>query len=137
MADDRYERVTFRGRTVNRWTAQALAEAERRLGYELTITQGSYNSGRVGASAGTHDGGGVVDLAAYDQARKVRVLREVGFAAWRRTPSQGPWPEHIHAVLIGCGDLAPSAARQVASYKAGRNGLGNNGRDDGPQVGVH
>lgn len=136
MPDDRYEKVKHDGKTVDRWTAAALREAERRLGYPLTIVQGSYNRG-VGASAGTHDGGGVVDLAAFEADRKVRVLREVGFAAWRRRPSQGPWNEHVHAVLIGNERAADSAKRQVTAYRNGRNGLANNGPDDGPRVGVH
>lgn len=134
MSDDRYDRVVFHGRTMNKWTQQALEACEKALGYELTITQGSYNAGKVSASAGTHDGGGVVDLAHADWQNKVRVLRENGFAAWHRLPSQGPWPEHIHCVLIGDIDAAPSAQRQVESYRAGRNGLANNARDDGPRV---
>lgn len=136
MSDDRYERVTFRGKTVDRWTMQALEACEKALGYELTITQGSYNAGSVSASAGTHDGGGVVDLAAWDWRRKVRALRDHGFAAWHRVPSQGPWPEHIHAVLIGNEKAAASAKRQVIAYREGRNGLANNARDDGPRPAV-
>ena len=130
IVDDRYELTTHDGKTVDRMTKQALEKAERRLGYPLTIVQGSYNAGRVSQSAGTHDGGGVVDLAAWDWERKVRVLREIGFAAWHRTPAQGPWGEHIHAVLIGNDKAAPSALRQVGAYKRGRNGLASNGVDD-------
>jgi hypothetical protein len=126
---DPLERITFRGKTLDRKTAAALAIAERRLGYELTITQGSYNPGGVGASGGTHDRGGVVDLAAFDAARKVRVLRSLGFAAWHRLPSQGPWVEHVHAVLAGHEDLSPAAAAQVVAYRNGRNGLANNAPD--------
>jgi hypothetical protein len=107
-------------------TRAALEEAERRLGYPLTIVQGSYNAGGVSASAGTHDRGGVVDLLAWDSKRKVRVLRSVGFAAWYRPTVRGLWGEHIHAVLIDHGALADSAARQVASYRAGRDGLRSN-----------
>ena len=132
--DDRYERITFRGRTVDRYTAQALQAVEKDLGYELTITQGSYNAGKVSASAGTHDGGGVVDLAPWDWQHKVPALRKRGFAAWRRLPIAGLWPEHIHAVQAGNDRLAPAAARQVDAYKAGRNGLANNGPDDGPRI---
>lgn len=130
VVDDRYELTTHDGKTVDRMTKQALEKAERRLGYPLTIVQGSYNQGRVSQSAGTHDGGGVVDLAPWDWERKVRVLREIGFAAWHRTPAQGPWGEHIHAVLIGNTKAAPSALRQVDAYRRGRNGLANNGLDD-------
>ena len=125
MTDDRYTRVTYHGRTVDKWTRAALQAAEDKLGYELTIVQGSYNTG-VGASAGTHDGGGVVDLAAWDHERKVRALREVGFAAWYRAPLPGVWGAHIHAVLVGHGRLAPSAARQIEAYRAGRDGLAGN-----------
>lgn len=132
MSDDRYDRVTFRGKTVNKITKAALEECERRLGYELTIVQGSYHKG-IGASAGTHDGGGVIDLAPADWKRKQDVLRAVGFAAWHRTPIPGVWGEHIHAVLIGDTDAAPAAQRQVESYLAGRNGLANNARESGPR----
>jgi hypothetical protein len=122
------DRITWRGKTLDRKTAAALAIVERRLGYTLTVVQGSYHKG-VGASAGTHDRGGVVDLAPYDWANKVKTLRRIGFAAWHRPAIKGLWGEHVHAVLIGHEDLAPSAARQVDSYKAGRDGLAGNRRD--------
>lgn len=120
---DPLAKVTFRGKTMDRKTATALAIAERRLGYELTAVQGAYNPGGVGASAGTHDRGGVVDLAPYDHARKVKTLRDLGFAAWYRPAIKGLWGAHIHAVMIGHQDLAPLAAAQVIDYKAGRDGL--------------
>lgn len=123
------DHVTFRGKTMDRKTAAALAIAEQRLGYELTVVQGCYNVGGVGASAGTHDLGGVIDLSPFDWQRKVRVLRGLGFAAWHRPTLPGVWGEHIHAVMIGHQDLAPAAARQVVSFKAGRDGLAGNGID--------
>src|SRR5699024_4346848 len=43
-------------------------------------------------------------------------------------------PRHIHAVAIGDKDLVASARSQVADYYAGRNGLANKGRDDGPSA---
>ncbi|WP_372728201.1 GH25 family lysozyme [Nocardioides sp.] len=110
-------------------TRAALAEAERRLGYPLTIVQGSYNRGGVAASGGTHDGGGVVDLKSWDWQRKVRVLRSIGFAAWYRPTVSGLWGAHIHAVLIDHGRLSSSAANQVAAYRAGRDGLRSNAPD--------
>lgn len=128
-----YELTTYDGRTVDRLTAAALDEVARRLGYELSLSQGSYNAGKVSASAGTHDRGGVVDLPPYQAERKVRELRAVGFAAWHRRAIAGLWPEHVHAVLIGHRRLAPSAHRQVLAYLAGRNGLADNGADDGPR----
>lgn len=127
-----FEQTTFGDGTPKKvdWkTRAALEEAERRLDYPLTIVQGSYNAGGVSASAGTHDGGGVVDLLAWDWQRKVRVLRAIGFAAWYRPAIPGLWGAHIHAVLIDHGRLAPSAARQVTAYRSGRDGLASNRTD--------
>lgn len=134
MADDRYDKVTFHGRTVDKYTRAALLAVEADLGYELTITQGSYNAGGVGASKGTHDGGGAVDLAPFDRDNKVRRLRQRGFAAWYRSPAQGPWPAHIHAVQFGNEKLSSGAAHQISEYLAGRNGLASRAPDDGPRI---
>lgn len=128
-----YDLTQHDGGTVDWLTHAALLEAEKYLGYELTIVQDSYNGGAVAASGGTHDGGGVVDLSAYDWERKVRVLRAVGFAVWHRTTSQGPWGEHIHAVLIGNQKLSPSAKGQVYDYLHDDNGLVGDAPDDGPR----
>jgi GH25 family lysozyme M1 (1,4-beta-N-acetylmuramidase) len=114
-------------------TRAALEEVERRLDYRLTVVQGSYNNGRVKASGPTHDGGGVVDLLAWDWRRKVRVLREVGFAAWYRADLPGSWSAHIHAILIDHPRLDPSAARQVVAYRAGLDGLRGRRVDDFPR----
>ena len=70
-----YDLTTYDGNRVDALTKAALEATAKRLGYDLTITQGSYNAGGVAASAGTHDGGGVVDRAAWDHARKVLELR--------------------------------------------------------------
>ena len=117
---------------MDRKTAAALSVAERRLGYELTIVQGPYNPGGVGASGCTHDRGGVVDLASYDQANKVRVLRDVGFAAWFRPAISGLWGAHVHAVLIGHQDLSPAARRQVWRFEDGLDGLAAGAVDPNP-----
>lgn len=124
--DDRYDRVTFRGVTVNKWTRAALLEVEKVLGYQLTIWQGSYHKG-VKKSAGTHDGGGVVDLNGhFDATRKVKAMRDHGFVADHRT--QPRLSGEIHAVLIGDDDAALSARNQVGPMMAGRDGLAGNGR---------
>jgi len=133
------KRLSSHGATMNARTKAMLAKAESRLGRTLTVTQGSYNPGGDPNSAGTHDGGGVLDLSVRDmptatQTKVVRTLREVGFAAWRRTPSQGDWPFHIHAVAISDTDLSPAAQHQVGDYYLGRNGLANQAPDDGPKV---
>lgn len=123
----------------NARTLAMLKEAQRLSGVRFVVEQGSYSPGADPTSAGTHDGGGAVDLDAEELTAKqrtaaVRALRKVGFAAWLRTPSQGDWPLHIHAVAINDTDLARQAQEQVGDYFLGRNGLANNGPDDGPKV---
>ncbi len=132
-------RLADHGATMNARTKAMLAKVEARLGRTLTVTQGSYNPGGDPNSAGTHDGGGVLDISVRDmpastQTKVVRGLREVGFAAWRRTPSQGDWPFHIHAVAVSDTDLSAAAQHQVGDYYLGLNGLANRAPDDGPKV---
>jgi hypothetical protein len=129
------KRVSVSGKTLNQRTLDMLKCAEARLGYDLYVVQGSYNAGGVSASAGTHDGGGAVDVApGSNPTEQVRALREVGFAAWHRVPSQGPWNEHIHAIAIGDAELSSGARTQVSEYYAGQNGLASHAPDDGPKV---
>ncbi|MFG1867650.1 peptidoglycan-binding domain-containing protein [Micromonospora arborensis] len=127
------------GYVVDARTQAMLAEAQRLLGFTLVLDQGSYNPGGDPTSAGTHDGGGVVDIAvtgmtAAKRTSVARALRQVGFAAWVRNPSQGDWPWHIHATAISDTDLSSEAQHQVGDYYLGMNGLANQGPDDGPQV---
>lgn len=130
----RYSRLSYGGRTVNRRTADMLALAARWAGVTISLTQGSYNAGGVSASAGTHDGGGAVDInvnnwSSSTRAKVVLALRKAGFAAWLRTPAQG-FAYHIHAIAIGDVEASRGAKNQVQSYFNGRNGLANNGADD-------
>lgn len=98
---------------------------------KLDVSQGGYNRGGVAASAGTHDGGGVLDLRQYSGG-VVKLLREAGSAAWHRGAPH--FADHTHLVLVGCPHASAGAKRQVASYLAGRDGLAMNGPDNGPQV---
>lgn len=125
---------------VNARTQAMLAAAEAILGFQFTIVQGSYRGDEgAAASADTHARGGVVDLRTWNLPAHitpedaVRALRQVGFAAWYRTKSEGFDP-HIHAVAIGDAELHPTAAAQVVYYRNGRNGLKGNGVDTGPRV---
>lgn len=123
------------GHVLNRRTLRMLRAAEERLGFSLHVMQGSYNRGGISASAGTHDGGGALDVSAQGRSREiVHALREVGFAAWHRVPSQGNWSEHIHAIAIADPELSRGARTQVSLYYRGLNGLSNGGRDDGPRL---
>ncbi|CAM3422325.1 peptidoglycan-binding protein [Kibdelosporangium persicum] len=132
-------RVSHQGKTINTRTKAMLAAAEARLGRTLTITQGSYNPGGVGASGGTHDGGGALDISVSGMSDTVKVdvvrkLREVGFAAWWRKPSQGQWDHHIHAMAVSDPHQSVSAWHQSGDYYLGLNGLANRAPDDGPAV---
>src|SRR5690349_4418844 len=114
-------RISWRGFTMNRRTVAMVEAAERLYHSKFAILQGSYNAGGVEASAGTHDGGGAVDVdvrtkSAAQRVAVVKALREVGFAAWLRTPAQGNWPYHVHAIAVAGKDLSKAAARQVADY---------------------
>lgn len=136
--------VTVYGKRTCTCVKRALPLVEARLkraGYikqDLSglITQGGYNNGAVPASAGTHDGGGVIDVAAslVDTEAKRKIWRKSGWAMWHRRTWEGNWPEHGHGVLIGCPHASAGAKRQVTAYKAGRNGLANGAADQGPKV---
>lgn len=130
-----YTRTSYGGKTVNTRTKVMLQRAAAIRGKGFTLTQGSYNKG-VGASAGTHDGGGVVDisvsgLSAAERSVAAMSLRKAGFFAWTRTPAQG-FQYHIHAVAIGDKQLAPAARSQITQGFQDRNGLANHGKDTAP-----
>lgn len=130
-----YARRYFRGRLLDNRTISALRWAERRYlkvaprkRKPWVITQGSYNPGGVTASAGTHDGGGVLDVSVDGMTDKqiraaVKWKRRAGFAAWYRN-----WPgnRHIHAVLLGHRSASPGAKDQMAAYLNRRDGLAGN-----------
>lgn len=100
----------------------------------LDFWQGSYCGG-VAASAGTHNGGGVIDTKQATEAVAV-AFRECGAAAWVRKPGAkyGNFTTpHVHAVIDGCPHLAAGAAKQVRDYRAGRNGLANGAADYHPR----
>lgn len=122
-----YAKTTHDGKVVDEITHQALLAVEKILGYKVTVLQGSYNPGGVGASGGTHDGGGAIDLAPADWENKVHALRQVGFAAWHRPElwrnGVRIWGEHIHALLIGNKMLSEQAKVQVSDYYRHLDGL--------------
>lgn len=120
-----FQKILFRGKLVNRRTAAMIMQAEQILGggHKYHITQGSYSHG-VKASGTTHHGGGVVDTnGPGGWARATSALRAVGFAAWHRSPSQGPWGHHIHAVDWRDPTASSSAKAQGRDFLAGGDGL--------------
>jgi hypothetical protein len=140
---------TWRGVTVDARTKAMLEEVARITPADLYVhpTQGSYRGGATGGSAGTHDGGGVVDLRTRDltaaqDAQLLAAVRKVGFAGWLRVEAQGFEADHLHAVAVQPGGkndrgvLSRAAHDQVVDYYENRNGLANNRRDDGPRTWV-
>lgn len=126
-----WDRTKYHGKAMDFYTMRLLQAAERIVGHAFSVTQGSYSTS-VAASGSTHAGGGALDLGWLGKIADVVALRMVGFAAWHRNPSQGPWRDHIHAIAIGDPTASPAAKRQVQDYFNGGDGLG--GKDDGPNV---
>lgn len=127
-----YRRVTYSGKRVNYRTRVMLEAAATLFGAPFSLTQGSYNPGGVAASAGTHDGGGVVDISVSSmsdsrRAFAVQCLRRVGFFAWLRTPPSFSY--HIHAVACGDREMSAGAKSQQVQGFQDRNGLANWGPD--------
>ena len=118
------------GEKTTKRTLNMFHEAERLSG-NMTITQGW---GDAPASAGTHLGGGMLDVSVRQAdgdlmtsaqiSDRVSALRKVGFAAWYRNWSGN---QHIHAVAIN-DYLMPLATHtnncQIAEYRFGGDGLG-------------
>ena len=130
-----YDLVSIGAYKTDRRTAVMVRRVEKALGVTFPVFQGSYNPGGVGASGGTHDRGGVLDLGTptgRDPDAITRQLRNAGFAAWYRTPAQGFTP-HIHAVDIGNKRLAFNAGLQVGNYQSGGSGLWPLQSDNDPQ----
>lgn len=126
---------TYGGKRVNARTKSMLANADGKVSFSITLTQGSYTSSNPD-SAGTHDGGGVVDIAVNSLSttqrwQLVKALRTVGFAAWLRTPDQG-FAYHVHAVAVADPDLSSQAQAQVHDYYFGKNGLASHAGDNTP-----
>jgi hypothetical protein len=126
-------KVEFRGVTLDSRTARMMEVVAMRTGPKIIPTQGSFNTS-VDASAGTHSAAGAIDLSVkgLDAPRVnaiVKVMRQVGFAAWHRLVSEGPWPAHIHGIAVNAPGLSTAAAKQVAALRRGRNGLANDGLD--------
>lgn len=128
-----YDKVIYKGVTVDRKTKRALEWVEENSGIEIQLSQGSYNPGGVTASGTTHAGGGAVDirtsiLTERQRKRLVRFLKLAGFAAWYRGPGSGFSP-HIHAIQIGNTRASSSAKWQVDEFDAHRSGLSTGGYD--------
>ena len=111
-------RVSVQGKLLDTDTYARIVQA---LGSGWQLFQGSWSTS-VAASAGTHAGAGVADLAptagGWDWA--VSMLRAAGLDAWFRN-----WVgnQHIHLVNPHVTGLSPEAFSQVLSFNRGGSGL--------------
>lgn len=114
------------------WLEAYQAELLRQglIKYNLDIWQ---LVGGASASAGTHRTPGAADTAQFSTGQ-LKVARQMGAAAWKRTTAQGFDMVHCHLV-INC-PCNTSSIYQWRACNGNRNGLANNGRDDGPRSGI-
>ena len=144
-----YTRLIWRGVKLNQRTVEMLLRAEVYLdemgmkNFELSFSQGSYSTD-VPASAGTHAGGGAVDVrtsVVNNDKKKVDTmvvaLRKAGFAAWSRgrVPDGFQNNKHIHAIAFYDQEASPPAKDQMGDFKRGRNGLANDAVDPDAYLG--
>lgn len=128
--------ATFRGykacSCLAKWLKAYEAELLRvgEIKHSLDVYQliGTYSK-----SGGTHQPGGAFDIGQYS-TRALTIARQMGAATWHRTPAQG-FIHHAHGVLKGCPHNS-GGRYQIGSLEAGKNGLANGGKDDGPRTGI-
>jgi hypothetical protein len=126
---DAYTRVVYRGVTLNKRTVAMLIRAQRIYGRPFnSLPQGSYNPG-VGASGGTHDGGGAVDIFDSRLDDVQHVMRVVGFADWHRTLLPGVWNPHCHGIALGDKEASDTAKAQWPDYRNYLDGLAGHNPD--------
>lgn len=101
----------------------------------LRPIQGSYNTS-VGASAGTHAGGGAMDISTGNMTttRRTWIMNNTRYSfliGWQRNAISGLWSNHCHLIDPSCPSLSSAARNQVSLYRQGYNGLVGNARDPG------
>jgi hypothetical protein len=130
-------RTTYQGKAVNQGTLAILTAAnillsQPEFGGEkepLTLIQGGYNKGGVKASAGTHDGGGAIDITTFNYKNRIKVFRLLGVAIWHRYTIPGLWSAHLHGIVCGDGSASSGAKAQVKEYYNKQDGLAGSGAD--------
>lgn len=137
-------KVTIDGDTLTARAWIMLEDARREVGLPpgaARVMQGSWSAGSL--SAGTHAGGGAIDLsvAGLDPAQRtalVVALRRRNGCAWERSRRYG-WTsgDHIHCIVRDEPGLSRSALAQVQQYDGARNGLANRGPDPHPRPKQH
>lgn len=147
MPDPRLARPLWRGRTnVDALTISCIQHAEQivrerwpEVAHEFYCTQGSYQGGGGDPDSGsTHALGGGVDLRWCGHSQCLLAMRLAGMFVWHRKPLRRNgvlvWPDHFHGAPLDHPYMAPMLQRQQTAYLNRRNGLADNGPDDGPQL---
>jgi phage-related protein len=117
-----WTRMSYAGHQMDRGQVRALLST----GMGFHISQGSYRPYTT-YSGSTHMGGGAADITSPVSQVFLRALHNAGQAAWIRSPSQGPWPWHIHTLHIGDPNLSAAAKAQVSDFLHGGDGLAKGG----------
>jgi hypothetical protein len=118
--------VAFRGGRTCTCVATSLPVVEEHMlllgliSNSLDIYQLGYRND-VGASAGTHAGGGNTDVGQFSDAH-IKVWREAGWTIQHRTRSQGFDMDHGHGWPFGCPHLSAGGRSQAASGRTVRTG---------------
>lgn len=146
MADPRLARPLWRGRTnVDAFTIAWIEHAEvikrerwpsrPELHHTFVVIKGGYQPAADDDSADTHTEGGATDFEWCGHPECLLALRLAGGFVWHRV-STASWAAHMHGAPLGHPLMAPGLAKQEAAYLAQppRNGLANNGPDDGPRL---
>lgn len=125
-------RATWRGVVVCKHSVYKLNLWAIGVGNDIRLTPlagcGSYQTDTE-ASAGTHAGGGAIDISTVgytmEQRDKIeRVARLVGLQiAWERDRISGLWTWHIHALDPQCPNLSSEARTQCIEFGNGGDGL--------------
>lgn len=128
--------IVWRGVRMTRRAVQSLRWVEDKSGVAISPSQGSFNKG-VAASGGTHDEEAIdcrVGGLSQSQIRSlVYWMRRAGWAAWYRSPAEGNWGAHVHAVPLGRNARRSRQAEwQAQQYDAGKSGLSSARADSMP-----
>jgi hypothetical protein len=121
------KKVYWHGRWWDEAMVTALKEVERETGKVQYFYQGSFNKG-VGASAGTHNAGGVGDGQSLGVSHR-KAQSKCGVVSWPRTRAQG-FSIHDHFLLVGASTAHSTLKAQMYAWLKNQNGLARKGRDD-------
>lgn len=99
---------------------------------------GSYQTSTA-ASAGTHAGGGAIDMdlnnLTYEQKRRVETKgRQYYGMAYYRWAITGLWTNHCHAIDPTCPNISKAGAAQFPLFKQGYDALVGNHPDTGDRT---